>query len=157
MNSKTRGNTARKIKENLRITGMYAFLVVICVVIIYPILWIVFSSFNPSQSMFSSTLIPKEMSLSNYVWLFTSPRDGQNGQGNGQGSGGAGSLADKLNKIAQSINKQGKDTSNGTHESVANPNKAKNAGAQSKVSASASQGGSGNGAGGSGARHAGRA
>ena len=73
MNSKTRGNTARKIKENLRITGMYAFLVVICVVIIYPILWIVFSSFNPSQSMFSSTLIPKEMSLSNYVWLFTSP------------------------------------------------------------------------------------
>lgn len=78
-------------------------------------------------------------------------RDGQNGQGNGQGSGGAGSLADKLNKIAQSINKQGKDTSNGTHESVANPNKAKNAGAQSKVSASASQGGSGNGAGGSGA------
>ena len=66
-------NIARKMKKDMMVTGMYAFLVVICITIIYPILWIVFASFNPSQSMFSSTLVPKEMSLSNYIWLFTSP------------------------------------------------------------------------------------
>lgn len=73
MNEMKRSNAARKRKGLLRTTGMYLFLIVVCILIIYPILWIVFSSFNPSQSMFSSTLIPKEMNLDNYIWLFTSP------------------------------------------------------------------------------------
>ena len=68
-----RSGAARTRKGVLRTAGMYLFLIIVCIVIIYPILWIVFASFNPSQSMFSSTLIPKEMNLDNYIWLFTDP------------------------------------------------------------------------------------
>lgn len=62
-----------RVLNGVRIFFMYAFLSVVCLCIIYPILWIVFSSFNPVQTMFSSTLIPKNFSLGNYEWLFTSP------------------------------------------------------------------------------------
>ena len=73
MNDVRQRNTACRAKNFLCAAGMYLFLIVVCIVIIYPILWIVFSSFNPSQSMFSSTLVPKEMNLDNYIWLFTNP------------------------------------------------------------------------------------
>ena len=73
MNDVRRHDKACRTKNFLCAAGMYLFLIGGCIVIIYPILWIVFSSFNPSQSMFSSTLVPKEMNLDNYIWLFTNP------------------------------------------------------------------------------------
>lgn len=48
----------------------YVFLVLLCIIIIYPILWIVFRSFDASQSLYSSTLVPENLSLGNYSWLF---------------------------------------------------------------------------------------
>lgn len=60
-------------KDVLFVIGLYAFLIVMCILVIYPILWIVFASFNPSQTMFSSTLVPENMSLENYRWLFSDP------------------------------------------------------------------------------------
>jgi arabinogalactan oligomer/maltooligosaccharide transport system permease protein len=63
----------RSIKNGARILCIYVFLLLVCAGIIYPILWIFFSSFNAIQTMFSSTLIPKYFTLDNYKWLFTSP------------------------------------------------------------------------------------
>jgi len=60
-------------KKYIRIGIMYALLITLCIIIIYPILWIVFASFNPSQTMYSSSLIPKNMTFGNYLWLFTDP------------------------------------------------------------------------------------
>ena len=62
-----------KWKGMPRIVGMYAVLVVLAVIVVYPILWVIFSSFNGIQTMFSSTLIPKVFTLDNYKWLFTDP------------------------------------------------------------------------------------
>ena len=60
-------------------------------------------------------------------------------QTNGSGAS-SGSLVDKLNKIARQINKSGKD-SNGTHGSLADPNKAMNAGANRTVATSSTDAG----------------
>ena len=51
MNDVRRHDKACRTKNFLCAAGMYLFLIVVCIVIIYPILWIVFSSFNPSQSI----------------------------------------------------------------------------------------------------------
>jgi arabinogalactan oligomer/maltooligosaccharide transport system permease protein len=59
--------------SRIRVLLIYVFLIIVCICIIYPVLWIIFSSFNAVQTMFSSTLIPKNFTLDNYSWLFTSP------------------------------------------------------------------------------------
>lgn len=64
-----------KWKGMPRIVGMYLFLLVLAVIVIYPILWIIFSSFNGVQTMFSSTLIPKVFSWNNYRDLFAEGSD----------------------------------------------------------------------------------
>ncbi|MCX8130375.1 MAG: sugar ABC transporter permease [Clostridia bacterium] len=46
-------------------------LVVAAIASLYPILWIVMSSFNPGTSLFSSTIFPSSLTLSHYVDLFT--------------------------------------------------------------------------------------
>lgn len=48
---------------------IYAVLLLLSVVCIYPVLWIVMSSFNVGDSLYSSTLIPDQMTLNHYAYL----------------------------------------------------------------------------------------
>jgi arabinogalactan oligomer/maltooligosaccharide transport system permease protein len=59
-----------RISQTIWTLGLYVIILAVSVGIIYPVLWIVFSSFNSSQTMFSSTLIPRNFTLGNYFWLF---------------------------------------------------------------------------------------
>lgn len=44
------------------------------VIIIYPLLWALGMSLNAGRSLYSSTMIPENWSLTHYKWLFTDPR-----------------------------------------------------------------------------------
>lgn len=45
-------------------------LILVCIIVIVPVIWIVMSSFNQGQGLMSSSLIPKNMTLKNYISLF---------------------------------------------------------------------------------------
>ncbi|MFC4546063.1 sugar ABC transporter permease [Paenactinomyces guangxiensis] len=45
-------------------------MVVVCV---FPVLWVIGASLSPGESLFSSTLIPKNATFDHYIWLFTNP------------------------------------------------------------------------------------
>nr|MBC7243864.1 sugar ABC transporter permease [Chloroflexota bacterium] len=45
-------------------------LILACLLTIFPLLWVVTSSFNVGASLYSSTLIPRKITLMNYVNLF---------------------------------------------------------------------------------------
>lgn len=45
-------------------------LIVVALLVLIPIFWIVLSSFNPGNGLASSTLIPKRLTIDNYVRLF---------------------------------------------------------------------------------------
>ena len=51
---------------------VYALLVLISVVILTPVLWIVLASFKAGGGLYSSSFFPKELTVDNYVRLFTS-------------------------------------------------------------------------------------
>lgn len=55
----------------LRLVFSYIILIVLALVSIYPALWIVMSSFKVGNSLYSETLIPKEVTLEHYQTLFT--------------------------------------------------------------------------------------
>lgn len=50
---------------------IYAFLVMIAIIIIVPLLWLVGSSFNPGASLFGSTMFPRNPTLYHFRRLFT--------------------------------------------------------------------------------------
>ncbi|HET7628915.1 MAG TPA: sugar ABC transporter permease [Bacillales bacterium] len=64
---------SRKLKSNLEVAGIYLILAGVFVVIVYPLLWTVGMSLNPGQSLYSSSIIPNEISWEHYKWLFESP------------------------------------------------------------------------------------
>lgn len=45
-------------------------LMVVCLIVIIPVIWIVISSFNEGKGLMSSSLIPKQLTVENYVKLF---------------------------------------------------------------------------------------
>jgi arabinogalactan oligomer / maltooligosaccharide transport system permease protein len=58
--------------KNLFITILiYLEIIFMCIVVIYPILWIVGTSFGSTGALATSTIIPKNPTISNYVNLFT--------------------------------------------------------------------------------------
>ncbi|MEN0644875.1 sugar ABC transporter permease [Alkalicoccobacillus gibsonii] len=63
-----------KQSTRLRVSATYAVLVVVVVAILYPLLWAIGASFNPGNSLISTSMIPKNPTLSHYVELFTSNR-----------------------------------------------------------------------------------
>lgn len=63
----------QRLKSAIGLWMTYAFLLIMMVISVYPILWVIGSSLNPGTSLFSSTLIPKHATFDHYVWLFTSP------------------------------------------------------------------------------------
>lgn len=59
-----------KILNVLAYIGIYALLFTLAMIIIYPVLWIVGSSFNKGTSLATSSAIPKNFTFDNYVKLF---------------------------------------------------------------------------------------
>jgi arabinogalactan oligomer/maltooligosaccharide transport system permease protein len=45
-------------------------LIVVCLIVVIPVVWIVMSSFNEGKGLMSSTLLPKKITARNYVNLF---------------------------------------------------------------------------------------
>ncbi|NLG87816.1 MAG: sugar ABC transporter permease [Clostridiaceae bacterium] len=64
-------NTPGIIKRYATKVLIHIFLIICAVFSIYPIIWIVMSSLNPGNALYSSTLIPKNITISHYVELFT--------------------------------------------------------------------------------------
>lgn len=59
-----------KLKNNITLLLIYIFFGILLITTVYPLVWIVGSSFNPGDSLFSSTMIPKKPTLSHYIELF---------------------------------------------------------------------------------------
>lgn len=45
-------------------------LILVCLIVIIPVIWIVMSSFNQGKGLMSSSLLPKNMTMRNYISLF---------------------------------------------------------------------------------------
>lgn len=61
-------NTKRQ--NFVRLTLTYLIILIMFVLILYPLAWIIGSSFNPGQSLSGSSIIPKHATLSHYKHLF---------------------------------------------------------------------------------------
>ncbi|WP_423409669.1 sugar ABC transporter permease [Heyndrickxia sp. MSNUG] len=59
-----------KRQKYIRLTLTYLVILAMFAIIIYPLLWIVGSSFNPGQSLSGSNIIPENATLSHYKELF---------------------------------------------------------------------------------------
>jgi arabinogalactan oligomer / maltooligosaccharide transport system permease protein len=59
-----------KRQKYIRLTLTYLVVLVMFIVILYPLAWIVGSSFNPGQSLSGSSIIPKNATLAHYKELF---------------------------------------------------------------------------------------
>ncbi|GKX31481.1 sugar ABC transporter permease [Vallitalea longa] len=58
------------VKEVLAYIGIYSVLLIFAFVILYPVIWIVGSSFTKGSSLATASAIPRNPSLSNYIRLF---------------------------------------------------------------------------------------
>ena len=67
-------NLSRKNKSRIEVGLISLVLLVMCVVILYPLVWALAISMNTTTSLYGASLSPENWSLDNYVWLFTSPR-----------------------------------------------------------------------------------
>lgn len=64
---------SQKFLKILRLTFTYLFLALMVCVTLYPILWMIGASFNPGDTLYSSTMIPKNPTLDHYRELITNP------------------------------------------------------------------------------------
>lgn len=71
MNNKIVKNNKVNLSDVIQKTIIYAILVLLCIAILTPVIWIVLSSFNSGTSLFSSSIIPKNPTLIHYKELFT--------------------------------------------------------------------------------------
>lgn len=65
-----------KSRENITRGLIYIVLSFMVIQSIYPIVWVVMSSFNPGTSLFSSRLIPEKFTTIHYIELFTKKQYG---------------------------------------------------------------------------------
>ncbi|MGL4336589.1 MAG: sugar ABC transporter permease [Turicibacter sp.] len=66
----TRQNTISKIKEFFFTFFIYAELIFMCAVVLFPVVWIVGSSFNQGSSLANATPFPDNPTLEHYFRLF---------------------------------------------------------------------------------------
>jgi arabinogalactan oligomer/maltooligosaccharide transport system permease protein len=59
-----------KRQKFTRLTLTYLVILIMFVIILYPLAWIIGSSFNPGQSLSGSSIIPKHATLAHYQYLF---------------------------------------------------------------------------------------
>lgn len=57
-------------REWIKTTLVRLCLIVICAFVLFPMLWMITSSFSKGSSLFSSSLIPKQISFGNFAKLF---------------------------------------------------------------------------------------
>lgn len=62
-----------KLRSNMGLVISYLILIAMCVICVYPILWVIGASISPGQSVFSTSIIPKNATLDHYKWLLTDP------------------------------------------------------------------------------------
>ncbi|CAM4114526.1 sugar ABC transporter permease [Lederbergia lenta] len=72
--------TDMKGKKFIRLLGSYAVLLFMMVIIIYPLLWTVGASFNPGNSLVSTSIIPKNPTFEHYKELFAGKESLQYGK-----------------------------------------------------------------------------
>ncbi|MCJ0940308.1 sugar ABC transporter permease [Mammaliicoccus sciuri] len=63
----------KKNKNILRAIIMYGILIIMFIIIIYPLLWTLGLSLNSGSNLYGSSMIPKDASLKNYIYLLTDP------------------------------------------------------------------------------------
>ncbi|MFZ1541475.1 MAG: sugar ABC transporter permease, partial [Enterococcus aquimarinus] len=59
-----------KSQTRMKMTFSYLLLILMVIVIVYPLLWTIGASFNPGNSLVSTSLIPANPTLSHYRRLF---------------------------------------------------------------------------------------
>lgn len=64
---------SQKLASNLWLVFCYLIILLAMVIVLVPVLYIFFASFNQGSSLYSSTLIPKNFTLENYRLLFNNP------------------------------------------------------------------------------------
>jgi arabinogalactan oligomer/maltooligosaccharide transport system permease protein len=64
----------RSLKSTLELSGIYMVVLIMFIVILYPLVWAFSMSLNPGTSLFALKLIPDNLSLEHYRWLFTDPK-----------------------------------------------------------------------------------
>ncbi|MDF2484456.1 MAG: sugar transporter permease [Herbinix sp.] len=62
-------STVERIKDVMAYIGIYSILIILAISILYPVIWIVGSAFNPGSSLASATAIPKHPTLNNFIRL----------------------------------------------------------------------------------------
>lgn len=72
--------TNMKTQKFIRLFLSYSVLTFMAVIIIYPLLWTVGASFNPGNSLISTSMIPKNPTLDHYRELFAGKSSLQYGQ-----------------------------------------------------------------------------
>ncbi|PMC36751.1 sugar ABC transporter permease [Bacillus sp. UMB0899] len=72
--------TNMKRKKSISLLISYTILALMAVIIIYPLLWTVGASFNPGNSLISTSIIPKNPTLDHYKELFAGKESLQYGQ-----------------------------------------------------------------------------
>ena len=60
-----------KTKKRILITIAHLFLAVLAVIWVFPIFWVIMTSFRAGKGSYSTEFIPDELTLGNYVKLFT--------------------------------------------------------------------------------------
>jgi arabinogalactan oligomer/maltooligosaccharide transport system permease protein len=63
-----------KRQKYIRLTISYLIIAIMFAVILYPVLWIIGSSFNPGQSLSGSSIIPKNATFAHYKELFNTEK-----------------------------------------------------------------------------------
>ena len=63
--------TSRRRRRQLRLVLTYLVAVILIVFALFPIIWIISASLNPTNSLATQTLIPRNASLQNYKLLLT--------------------------------------------------------------------------------------
>ncbi|AZR72217.1 sugar ABC transporter permease [Anoxybacter fermentans] len=63
----------QKFLKVIRLTLTYIFLLIMVCVTVYPILWLIGASFNTGDSLYSSTMFPKNPTLDHYRELMNNP------------------------------------------------------------------------------------
>ena len=67
-------NTSIKRSKRIRLTLSYLLIFVVCVIIIYPLIWTVGASFYPGNSIMGDSIIPEHPTLAHYATLFANDR-----------------------------------------------------------------------------------
>ncbi len=62
---------SKKLKNFIRMFVIYGVLVVTSIMILYPVYFVIIGSLNPGNTLYATSLLPDNLSLRHYIYLFT--------------------------------------------------------------------------------------